>query len=47
MKRTVADHRAIHEALVNRDGELAAARMTAHIDLSWSEKRSRSKAATD
>ena len=39
LERTVADHRAIHEALVARDGELAAARTAAHIDLAWAERR--------
>ena len=40
LERTVADHRAIHEALAARDGELAAARTAAHIDLAWAERRS-------
>jgi len=47
MRRTVAEHRAIHEALANRDAGLASDRMMAHIDVSWSEKRSRSDVATD
>jgi len=32
LERTIAEHRAIHEALAARDGELAAARTAAHID---------------
>ena len=36
---TVAEHRAIHEALVARDGELAASRTAAHIDSAWAERR--------
>ena len=37
---TVREHRAIHEALVARDGELAASRTAAHIDSAWAERRS-------
>jgi DNA-binding FadR family transcriptional regulator len=37
---TVSEHRAIHEALVARDGELAASRTAAHIDSAWAERRS-------
>ena len=37
---TLAEHRAIHEALVARDGELAASRTAAHIDSAWAERRS-------
>ena len=40
LERTIADHRAIHEALAARDGELAAARTAAHIEQAWSERRS-------
>jgi DNA-binding GntR family transcriptional regulator len=39
LSRTVEDHGAILEALKNRDGELAAERITAHINASWSERR--------
>jgi GntR family galactonate operon transcriptional repressor len=39
---TVAEHRAIHEALVARDGELAATRTAAHIDSAWAERRNNS-----
>jgi DNA-binding FadR family transcriptional regulator len=41
LERTVAEHRAIHEALAARDGELAAARIAAHIDSAWTERRHR------
>jgi DNA-binding FadR family transcriptional regulator len=36
---TLAEHRAIYEALVARDGELAADRTAAHIDSAWAERR--------
>jgi DNA-binding FadR family transcriptional regulator len=39
LERTVAEHRDILEALVARNGELAAARTAAHIDSAWAERR--------
>jgi DNA-binding FadR family transcriptional regulator len=39
LERTVADHRAIHQALVARDRDLSAARTAAHIDSGWAERR--------
>jgi DNA-binding FadR family transcriptional regulator len=39
LERTVEEHRAIYEALVARDGELAASRTAAHIDSAWAERR--------
>ena len=39
LERTIAEHRAIHEALAARDGELAATRTAAHIDSAWAERR--------
>ena len=39
LEGTVAEHRAIYEALVARDGELAASRIAAHIDSAWAERR--------
>jgi GntR family galactonate operon transcriptional repressor len=39
LEATVAEHRAIYEALVARDGELAASRTAAHIDSAWAERR--------
>ena len=39
LERTVAEHRAIYDALVARDGDLAAARTAAHIDSAWTERR--------
>jgi DNA-binding FadR family transcriptional regulator len=39
LERTAAEHRAILEALVARDSDLAASRITAHIDSAWSERR--------
>jgi DNA-binding FadR family transcriptional regulator len=39
LTRTVEEHRGILEALQKRDGELAAERITAHINGSWSERR--------
>jgi DNA-binding GntR family transcriptional regulator len=37
----VAEHRDILEALMARDGELAAARTAVHIDSAWAERRDR------
>jgi GntR family transcriptional regulator, galactonate operon transcriptional repressor len=39
LERTVLEHRAIYEALAASDGELAAARMAAHIDVAWAARR--------
>jgi DNA-binding FadR family transcriptional regulator len=39
LTRTIAEHRAIYEALEARDAELAASRVAAHIDASWAERR--------
>ena len=39
LTRTIAEHRAIYEALEARDAELAADRIAAHIDASWAERR--------
>lgn len=39
LTRTVEDHREILEALKENDAELAAERVTAHINASWSERR--------
>jgi DNA-binding FadR family transcriptional regulator len=39
LEGTIEEHRAIHEALVARDGELAASRIAAHIDSAWAERR--------
>jgi DNA-binding FadR family transcriptional regulator len=39
LEHTVAEHRAILEALAARDGELAATHMVAHIDSAWTERR--------
>jgi DNA-binding FadR family transcriptional regulator len=36
---TVSEHRAIYEALLVRDGDLAASRTAAHIDSAWAERR--------
>ena len=36
---TLAEHRGIHEALVMRDGDLAASRTAAHIESAWAERR--------
>ena len=38
---TVAEHRAIYEALLARDGELAGDRTAAHIDSAWAERRNK------
>jgi DNA-binding FadR family transcriptional regulator len=39
LEHTVTEHRAILEALAARDGELAAARMVAHIESAWVERQ--------
>lgn len=39
LTRTVEEHRGILEALQQRDGQLAAHLITAHINASWSERR--------
>ena len=39
LQRTVDEHRGILEALGERDGDLAAERITAHINASWTERR--------
>ena len=39
LEHTVAEHRAILEALAARDGELAASRMVAHIESAWVERQ--------
>ncbi len=44
LERTVAEHRAILEALAARDGELAATRTAAHIDSAWAERRNNGSA---
>lgn len=39
LERTVADHRAVYEALAAGDGERAADLIAAHIDSAWAERR--------
>jgi DNA-binding FadR family transcriptional regulator len=39
LEGTIEEHRAIYEALVARDGELAASRIAAHLDSAWAERR--------
>jgi DNA-binding FadR family transcriptional regulator len=41
LQRTVAGHEAILAALVGRDGNAAADRITEHINSAWAERRSR------
>jgi DNA-binding GntR family transcriptional regulator len=41
LKRTVAAHRAIYEALVARDGEAAGELIATHIETAWAERRRR------
>ena len=45
LEGTIEEHRAIYEALVARDGELAASRTAAHIDSAWAERRTTSSAS--
>ena len=44
LRRTAAEHRGIYEALAVGDGELAAKRVSAHIEQSWVERRKGTKA---
>ena len=39
LTRTIAEHRAVYEALKAGDADLAASRVAAHIDASWAERR--------
>ena len=39
LKRTTADHRAIYEALLARDGDLAGELISAHIASAWAERK--------
>lgn len=41
LARTVAGHEAVLDALVARDGELAARRVAEHIGSAWAERRAR------
>lgn len=41
LKRTIAEHRGVLEALAAGDGELAAARISAHIESRWAERKTR------
>jgi DNA-binding FadR family transcriptional regulator len=41
LKRTLAEHREILEALAARDGELAGQRISAHIEARWDERKKR------
>jgi DNA-binding FadR family transcriptional regulator len=45
LKRTAAEHRAILAALAAGDGELAAERVSAHIESRWAERRRRKSEA--
>lgn len=41
LKRTIAEHRAILEALASGDGDLAGERISAHIESRWVERKTR------
>ena len=41
LKRTTADHRAIYDALLARDGDLAGELISAHIASAWAERKRR------
>jgi GntR family transcriptional regulator, galactonate operon transcriptional repressor len=41
LERTIVEHRAIYEALVARDGELAGELISAHIHSAWNERKRR------
>ena len=47
LKRTVAEHRGILEALAARDGELAGERISAHIEARWIERKKRRVSCED
>jgi DNA-binding FadR family transcriptional regulator len=44
LKRTTAEHRAILDALAMHDSELAAERISEHIESRWAERKTRRKA---
>ena len=46
LKRTVAEHREILEALAAGDGELAGERISGHIQARWVERKGRGTAKT-
>jgi DNA-binding GntR family transcriptional regulator len=39
LERTVADHRQIHDALVDRDGARAGRLIAGHIEGAWAERK--------
>jgi GntR family transcriptional regulator, galactonate operon transcriptional repressor len=39
LERTTAEHRAIYEALLGRDADLAGERTAAHIESAWAERK--------
>jgi DNA-binding FadR family transcriptional regulator len=43
LRRTIAEHRAILDALASGDSELAAERISAHIESRWVERKTRRK----
>ncbi len=45
LKRTAVEHREILEALAEGDGDLASARVSAHIDARWAERKRRPKSS--
>ncbi len=45
LKRTIAEHRAILDALASGDGSLAGERISAHIESRWDERRARRKSS--
>jgi DNA-binding FadR family transcriptional regulator len=44
LKRTITEHRAILDALTAGNGDLAAERISAHIESRWAERKNRRKA---
>ncbi len=45
LKRTVEAHRAIYEALADRDGERAGELISTHIDIAWAERKKTRRSA--
>ena len=46
LERTATEHRAILEALRERDGEAAGERIASHIDFAWADRKRFSASGT-
>jgi DNA-binding FadR family transcriptional regulator len=45
LEQTLAEHRSVYEALVNRDGDLAAERISEHIRSAWEDRKQGTRTA--